>query len=77
MNDRLDLLLGSRPEGADQHRPQDRRGYQRAVRDLQRQGLKAEDIAQSLHLSPAAVRELLNEGPPGEYAPRHRHRGAP
>lgn len=73
----LAALMGDRPEQAEQHKPQGRRGYQRAVRDLQRQGLTPADIAQSLHLSPTAVRELLAEGPPGEYAPRHRHRGEP
>jgi hypothetical protein len=72
----LGELHGYRPDLAEQHRPRDRRGYQRAAHDLARQGLKPADIAQSLGLSVPAVRELLAETP-GEYAPRHRHRGTP
>ncbi len=69
-------LMGDRPDQAARHRPRDRRAYQREAHRLAGTGLQPQDIADALHLSPAAVRGLLAETP-GEFARRHRHRGTP
>ena len=45
----------------DAHRPLDRDGMRSAVHQLAAQGLQPRDIAQSLSITEAAVRQLLGE----------------
>lgn len=68
----LGQLLGDKPDAAQQHRPQTRPEFIREARRLQAAGLKADDIAGALRLSPGAVRELLREPVPAELHPRYR-----
>jgi hypothetical protein len=54
-------LFGDRPDAAQQHRPRDRRGFQRAARDLIAQGLTTDDVARVLGITRRAVLDLLAE----------------
>ena len=57
----LAALLGDRPDAAQQHRPRDRREFQRAARDLMAQGLTTDDVARVLGITRRAVLDLLAE----------------
>lgn len=47
--------------GRDQHRPSDRSTLRAAALELRARGLTAQDIAQALRLSEAAIQALLAE----------------
>lgn len=57
----LGALLGDRTDGANTHRPRDRREFQRAARDLMAQGLTTDDVARLLGITRRAVLDLLAE----------------
>jgi hypothetical protein len=48
-------------DAAQRHRPQDRREFQRAARDLMAQGLTTDDVARVLRITRRAVLDLLAE----------------